>query len=73
MYGTDIKLTTTKQYINYKAKILKDFGLTNKLAVKEHLAKAVEGMNDRYRMENKIDRVAQDMIMQFLDGNREFC
>lgn len=73
MHGNTTAAVTTKQYISRKATVLKDFGLSNKDKVKAHLNRAIIGIDDPNKREIRIDRVAHDMIMQFLDGSREFC
>ena len=58
--------------ISEKANVLRDFGLTDKDAVKAYLKKETKGITNPYRLQTKLDNLARAMIDQYFNGSREF-
>lgn len=59
-------------YIREKCRVLKELGLTNTKAIKEYLKAETADIADEEKRENKIDRLARTLIMNYYDGDRTY-
>ena len=58
------------EYIKEKARVLADFGLTDKKAVAEYLEEKCEGITDEAKIYSKVDFEARKLIDNFFNGDR---
>ena len=59
-------------YIREKCRVLKELGLTNTSALKAYFKAETKDITDEAKRENKIDRLARDLINNYYDGDRSF-
>ena len=61
-----------KEYIKEKLRVLKDFGLTDKAAIKDYLEEKLEELPDNSKRNIRIDNICRKLIEDFLDGDYTF-
>lgn len=71
MHGC-MKMETEKDYIKYKARVLKQLGLKNETAVLEYLKKKTAKATSESQKEIQCDIAARTILMDFYDGDMTF-
>lgn len=61
-----------QEYIKEKLRVLKDFGLTDKAAIKDYLEEKLEELPDNSKRNIRIDNICRQLITNFLDGDHTF-
>lgn len=63
-----------KDHLDYKVQVLKDFGLTDRYAVREHLKAELTsaGIKTPEARITKIDNVARQMLDAFYNGDKTY-
>lgn len=61
-----------QEYIKEKLRILKDFGLTDKAAIKDYLKEKLKELPDNSKRNIRIDNICRKLIEDFLDGDHTF-
>lgn len=62
----------TTDPIQYKVRVLKHLGMTNKEKVKQHLLNKTKGITNEAKLNQRLDIVCRQMIMDFYDGDKTF-
>ena len=60
------------EYINTKCATLADLGISNRRKLKNYFISETANISDPTQRENKIDRLARSIIMNYYDGDRTF-
>ncbi len=66
------KTTMETDYIKYKAKILKELGLKNEVAVESYLRNRTAQCTSKEQREIKCDIIARTMLSDFYNGDMTF-
>lgn len=61
-----------KDAINRKIKILKDFGIDNRSALRDYLTESTKGCPVE-AFEIRLDNICRGIITRFFEGDRTFC
>lgn len=61
-----------KEYLKEKLRTLRDFGLTDKAALKDYLEEKLDAMPDNSKRDIQLDNICRQLILNFLDGDRTF-
>lgn len=61
-----------KEYLKEKLRVLKEFGLTDKVALQNYLEEKLEEMPDNAKRDIQLDNICRRLICDFLDGDRTF-